>query len=206
MTMIDNSSLLKTIHYFWFGNLAQGMPSEDNIKKWFGFSPDTDAEIKEQFGDVVEQAANGELDEWRNSPQGAVVLTILFDQFPRNIFRRTERAFAYDGKALQLAKDSIAKKYDRSMHFAERLFCYMPFIHTEDESMQHKGVVLFQQLVNQASGEQYEFAQHSLKEARKHLNIIIRFGRFPHRNEVLGRVSTEEEMQFLAREDSRFGQ
>lgn len=203
---MNKAGLLKSVHYFWFGDLTKAMPSEDTVKKWFGFSPETDAEIKEQFGDMVNQAANGELDEWRNSPQGSVVLTILLDQFPRNIFRRTERAFVYDDKALQLAKESIAKNYDRSMHFAERVFCYMPFMHTEDETAQHKGVSLFQQLANQANNEQYKFAQHALKEARKHRSIIIRFGRFPHRNAVLGRVSTEEETQFLAEGDSRFGQ
>ena len=203
---MNKVQLLKSIHYFWFGDLAQEMPAEDIVKKWFGFSPTIDEEIRKEYSDAMEQAVRGGLDDWRSSAQGSVVLVILLDQFPRNLFRRTERAFAYDDKALQLAKESLEKGYDKTMHFVERVFCYMPFMHSEEEAMQHKSVALFQQLANQTSGAQYKFGQGSLKYAREHLSVISRFGRFPYRNEALGRVSNEEEIKYLAEEGSRFGQ
>ena len=202
----NDVNLLKSIHYFWFESLDDELPTEATMKKWFSVNPELDREIKRKYAAVIKRAADGELDQWRESEQGFIVLILLFDQFPRNIFRRTKRAFAYDDLALQLAKDVIEKGYDKRMHFVERLFCYMPFMHQEDETTQHRGVMLFQQLVNEASGKQYRFALQSLKFARDHLSIISRFGRFPHRNECLGRVSSEEETQFLAEKANRYGQ
>lgn len=204
--MEDKTSLLKSIHYFWFGSLDEELPAQAVIRKWFGSNPEVDKEIEQKYTSTIEQAVDGELNDWRENAQGSIVLVILFDQFPRNIFRRTERAFAYDDLAVQLAQETVEKGFDKRMHFVERIFCYLPFTHQEDEAMQHKGVALFQQLVNQASGEQYEFGVGSLKIAREHLSIISRFGRFPHRNEALGRVSNEEEIKFLANQANRYGQ
>ena len=202
----DKTSLLKSIHFFWFGTLDGDLPEGAIMKKWFRSDTELDKEIKKKYAKAIKQASQGELDEWRDSAQGSVVLTILFDQFPRNIYRRTKRAFAYDKFAIKTAQETIGKGLDKEMHFVERLFCYLPFMHQEDEAMQYRGVTLFQRLVNQASGEQYQHAVFSLKIAREHLSIINRFGRFPHRNEALGRKSSEAEVKFLSNQVNRYGQ
>ena len=203
-----NHQLLHDIHYFWFGNMANktDAPTEEQLKFWFGFSQDVDKEITEKYSDLLEAALRGDLDEWRDSPQGSLVLIIILDQFSRQIHRKTERAFAYDSKAFEIAHATVAAGYDRDMHFCEKIFCYLPYEHREDEQVQNKSVSLYRGLLDKSSREQYEVANLSLKMARDHLTIISRFGRFPHRNEVLGRRSTEEETKYLATENSRYGQ
>lgn len=199
---------LNEVHNFWFGNLGsmESCPSEDKFKFWFGFSEDVDKEIRTKYTILLEKVATGELDKWRDSAQGSLVLTIILDQFPRQIYRKTERAFAYDKHALELATKTTRAGLDSNMHFAEKMFCYLPFSHCENKNMQHKSVSLFRNLLDKSSDAQYDAAALCLKMAREHLAIIARFNRFPHRNEVLGRVSTEEEIKYLAQENSRYGQ
>lgn len=205
---MTNPQILHDIHYFWFGELGDSaaVPSEEKTQLWFGFSPQNDEEITNKYSNTLEDAAQGKLDDWKESVPGTISLIILLDQFSRQIYRKTEKAFIYDSKALKVAEDAVDNGIDKNMHFAEKIFCYLPFEHSEEEKMQRKSVALYGRLLERASEAQYQFANTCLKMAREHLVIIERFGRFPHRNEILGRESTEEEIKYLATMENRFGQ
>ncbi len=205
---MTTAQILHDIHYFWFGDLGDptAAPNEDRTKLWFGFSPQNDEEIKSKYSDLLEDATQGKLDEWKNSTQGTMALILVLDQFSRQIHRKTDKAFAYDSMALEIAQYAVANGIDKNMHFAEKVFCYLPFEHSEEEAMQRRSVSLYSQLLERTSEAQYQFAGVCLKMAREHLSIIEKFGRFPHRNEALGRESSEEEIQFLSTIENRFGQ
>ena len=181
-------------------------PSDERLKLWFGFSPETDELIRREYSTVLEAAASGELDEWKQNAQGTITLIVILDQFSRQIYRKQAKAFAYDELALELAKDAVANQLDKTMHFSEKIFCYLPFQHSEKLDAQRKSVSSYGKLLDRAGESQYEFASKSLKMAREHLAIIDKFGRFPHRNEALERETTEEELNYLATEQERFGQ
>ncbi|HSM20057.1 MAG TPA: DUF924 family protein [Hyphomicrobiales bacterium] len=155
--------------------------------KWFKKDPGFDREIKDRFGAIHEAAARGERDHWQEDAMGAMALVILLDQFPRNMFRDTPRAFATDAKALAVADQAVARGFDKALELPQRRFLYMPFMHAEDSAMQQRCIALCE-----ASDD-----KEGLKYARIHAEIIERFGRFPHRNRVLGRETTPEEQRFL---------
>lgn len=161
---------------------------EAGPEKWFTKDTAFDADIRARFLATYERGVTGELDDWQHNPEGALALTILLDQFPRNMFRNDPRAFAADARACKVASEALARGYDRQVDAALKHFFYMPFMHSEDLSDQERCVALFQQSDN----------AESLRYAEIHADIIRRFGRFPHRNEALGRVSTPEELAFLA--------
>jgi uncharacterized protein (DUF924 family) len=181
---------------FWFGN-----PSEPGFGKtrpfWFTKSDSTDEVIRNQFGNVLDSALRNELDAWASSPRGTLALIIVLDQFARNIHRNTARAFAGDSKALRLAADLVDRGEDRALQPVERWFAYMPFEHSEFLNDQHESVRLFERLARDGLPE-------PLPWAIKHLEVIERFGRFPHRNAIVGRASTTDEAEFLKTEGSRF--
>jgi uncharacterized protein (DUF924 family) len=181
---------------YWFG--APGTAERGRPRSlWFTKSVATDAEIRARFGPLVEAALHGALDHWRATPRGALALILLLDQFTRNIFRDTPRAFAGDAAALALAQQLVAAGGDRTLDEIERRFVYMPYEHAESLEMQREGVRLFEQLAN-------EGPDSALAWAQKHLEVIARFGRFPHRNEILGRASTAAEIEYLKQPGSRF--
>jgi len=155
--------------------------------KWFKKDADFDREIKSRFAVAHEAAARGALDEWQENATGAMALVILLDQFPRNMYRDTPRAFATDGKALAVARRAVAGGFDRDFELPQRRFLYMPFMHAEDPAMQQRCIDLCE-----AAGD-----GNGLKHARTHADIIQRFGRFPHRNRILGRETSPEEQRFL---------
>jgi uncharacterized protein (DUF924 family) len=155
--------------------------------KWFVANEDFDHEIRTRFLTTHEAAARGELAPWEQSPQGALALLILLDQFPRNMFRHTARAFATDANARRLAENALTLSFDRSVDEAVRPFIYLPFMHSEALADQDRCLQLFGAL---GDAEQ-------LKYAVVHREIISRFGRFPHRNLVLGRVTTPAEQRFI---------
>ncbi len=171
---------------FWFG---PGMSD-----KWFKPGDAFDREIEMRFGPLYQAAREGGYQDWRLTHKGALALVLVFDQFPRNMFRGTPAAFATDDKALQLAGEAIAKGFDREMNDDERLFLYLPYQHAEDLEVQKRGLELFAQL---GRPENLDYMQ-------RHHDIIARFGRFPHRNAILGRPSTPEELEFLNRPGSSF--
>jgi len=172
---------------FWFG--AEGSPEYGTYRDiWFrAATPAFDQEIRDKFLACHEAAASDALDHWMDSWQGALALLVLLDQFPRNMFRNTARAFATDPKALAVAKHCVAKGFDQQAPEAMRIFFYLPYEHCEDIRDQERGVALFTALGG----------ADSTKAANEHYETIKRFGRFPHRNGVLGRTSTADEIEYL---------
>jgi uncharacterized protein (DUF924 family) len=182
---------------YWFGapgSAEHGRPRE----LWFRKSDVTDREIRSRFGAAVEAALRGELAHWADGEaRRALALVVLLDQFTRNSFRDTARAFAGDAQALVVAKALVADGRDRQLIPVERGVVYLPFEHSENLADQHESLRLFGQLAEAGLPD-------LLVWARKHYDIIVRFGRYPHRNELLGRTSTAEEIEFLKQPGSRF--
>jgi uncharacterized protein (DUF924 family) len=157
-------------------------------EKWFGKAPDFDAEIAARFGEAAERAAAGAFDHWTQTRDGTLALILILDQFRRNILRGTPGAFAADAKALAIARAAVARGLDRELPREQRKWIYLPFEHAEDLEVQQQSVALFEA---NAIAEDLEWALD-------HLDIIACFGRFPHRNAILGRTSTPDEEEFLA--------
>jgi len=181
---------------FWFAEDEDDPAGPRAV--WFEKDPEFDGEIRRRFMDEYERAAAGELDHWLEQPRSSLALMLLLDQFPRNLFRGDSRAFATDGKALAAARLAVERGFDRELPKLWRWFIYLPFEHSEELADQRRSVELFR-----ASGEDPESA-YATDYAVKHLEIIERFGRFPHRNKTLGRKSTPEEEEFLTHPGSSF--
>lgn len=186
---------IEDILQFWFGELNQdGMSSPACEKRWFTGGADFDREINQQFGALVDQAVQGNLDHWADADQGLIALVLLLDQFTRNIYRDTPQAFAGDPIALELSRQTVAAGRDVALPRIHRVFLYIPYEHSEDLGAQNEGVALFDRLLA-------EFADPRISSYRDyavaHRNIIDRFGRFPHRNASLGRDSSAEELEHL---------
>ena len=171
---------------FWFDETVKPL--------WFKKKEEFDRQIQQRFEPMYLAAKQGELDHWRNVPQSALALIILLDQFPRNMYRQTPQAFATDDKAVEITKQAIARSDRQSLTKEQAAFLYMPLMHSESKSDQALCVELFTKLGK----------EDNLKFARKHQEIIERFDRFPHRNEILGRESTKAEQEFLAQPGSSF--
>ncbi|WP_218044990.1 DUF924 family protein [Kiloniella spongiae] len=172
---------------FW---LAEGMD-----RKWFFKDPAFDREVAEKLGSLYEQASAGELDHWADTAKGSLALCILLDQAPRNLFRNDSKTFSTDKKALEIAQKTVSKGWHKTLSQRERNFIFLPFEHSEDLAMQEKSLALYQDMDENPDWLTY---------AQKHEVIIRRFGRFPHRNQVLGRESTPEEIEFLQQPGSSF--
>jgi uncharacterized protein (DUF924 family) len=182
---------------FWFG--APGSPEHGKARpEWFRKDPAFDDEIRRRFGDAVAIALAGGFGEWCARADGALARILVLDQFTRNIFRDTPRAFAGDARALATAEDAVARGFDRELAALERWFVYMPFEHAESVEAQRRSLELFGAL-SKAMGDDDPFVW-----ARKHAEVIFRFGRYPHRNAILGRPSTPEEEAFLREPGSSF--
>lgn len=191
---------------FWFGDgLTLGWPSDDRSALWFSGGPALDEEIRTRFGPMVERALNGELTDWENSIHDRLALIILLDQFTRNVHRGQARAFAGDVRAQRLVLQSLALDQDADLPTIGRVFLYMPLMHAESPALQDECVMKFEALSRQSPPELQQKLQGNLKAAREHAEIVHRFGRFPHRNAVLGRANTAEEESFL-QHGPRFGQ
>lgn len=185
---------------FWLGPEAQRNAPEESVRKrWFQKDAAFDEEIRMMFGDIIEHAGAGQLDAWAESPRGRLALVILLDQFTRNVYRDSPQMYAHDVHAVTMAEIGIDRGEDNRLAMAERYFLYMPLMHAEDRKRQERCVVLFEALADVAP----QFAA-ALKYARAHRDIVARFGRFPHRNELLGRTSTAEEIEFLKQPGSSF--
>ncbi len=182
---------------FWFG-AADSPEFGRNRKLWFEKSADFDALVRDRFLDVYAAAAGGKLDAWSERPLAALALVVALDQFPRNMFRGTARAFATDPQALAVARAMIASGLDDVLLPVQRAFVYLPFEHAEDLAAQREALRLFERL----SGD--PTTSGTLAWAMRHYAVIARFGRFPHRNAILGRESTPEEVAFLTRPGSSF--
>ncbi|MFI5002039.1 MAG: DUF924 family protein [Reyranellales bacterium] len=191
--MIDAPSI-RDILDFWFlplGDPGHGKPRE----VWWQSTPEFDGETVSRFGATIDLAVAGGLDAWQASPEGALALILACDQFPRNCFRRSARAFCGDGKAIETARLALARFYPAAFNETIRAFFYMPFQHSEALADQELACTLFGAL----GGED------NTKYAVEHRDIVARFGRFPHRNDVLERASTPDELDYL-KTAKRFGQ
>jgi uncharacterized protein (DUF924 family) len=159
-----------------------------------------------RFGALVERAARGELASWADGPRRRLSLILLLDQFPRNMFRGTARAFATDAQALALTLSGMQSAADAALEVVERIFFYMPLQHAESREVQEESVAAYRRLLAEAPPELHEHFASTLRSAENHRGIIERFGRFPYRNQVLGRSSTPEERDWLSAGGSRFAQ
>lgn len=173
---------------------------------WFAKSDATDAEMRARFGPLVDEALSGALDGWAGTALGRLALILLLDQFTRNLFRGTPKSFAGDAQALQLALDGMLAGHDAdpSVPTAARIFFYLPLEHAEDGPLQAQSVAAFTQLHDQAPAELRGLLAGTLDYAHKHQEVITRFGRFPHRNPILGRPSTPAEQAYLAQPGAGF--
>lgn len=192
---------------FWFGELRDGeVPPESLRKMWWTKDKDIDYYIRSNFGSDLVRAKNEELSGWESYPKGALALIILLDQFSRNIYRGTPEAFSQDKQALRIAQNGIERGFDKELHPVERTFFYMPLMHSEDLNIQIESLKLFGELERSFASrpELAGMLTGNRKYAERHCEIIERFGRYPHRNEILGRESTYEELEFLKKPGSSF--
>ncbi|WP_434457709.1 DUF924 domain-containing protein [Stutzerimonas urumqiensis] len=190
---------------WWFGQGGTaGQVSAEKQRLWFGYRAEQDAEARERFGDLVERALAGELDGWAEQPEGWLALVLLHDQLPRMIFRNTARAFSGDARAQQLVRDGLAQGGDMLLAPIQRVFIYLVLEHAEQLAAQDQSVQCFTQLRDIADRDERVIFDGFLDYAVRHRDVIARFGRFPHRNEALGRESTDAEARFLREPGSRF--
>jgi uncharacterized protein (DUF924 family) len=186
MPKVVGDIMCESVLSFWF--------EEIEPKHWFVKDPDFDALIEGRFASVHRQAQAGELYKWRVSPEGRLAEVIVLDQFSRNMFRDTPKAFACDSLALILAQEAIASKADKALSPIQRSFLYMPFMHSESRTIHEVALALFSQ----------KGLEGNLDFEIRHKEIIDRFGRYPHRNAILGRESSAEELEFLKHPGSSF--
>jgi len=187
---------------FWFGKDFEEDPYQ-NSARWFAKDKAFDAEVRANFEEDLNRAVRGELD-WKKDPLSRLAWIILLDQFSRNIYRDTPRMFAQDGLALAAVLEGIERKEDQSLHPVMRAFFYMPLMHSEDLEIQKRSVEMFQRMMEGAEKKWKRGLEMNYDYALKHYDIIARFGRFPHRNAILGRASTPEEVEFLKGPGSSF--
>jgi uncharacterized protein (DUF924 family)/uncharacterized protein YciI len=190
---------------FWFGELDRhGQADTLHSQRWFRKDPAFDAEIRTRFGELHAAVARGERDHWLATPRGRLAAVLVLDQFSRNLFRDSPQSFAQDAKAQAVTLDALARGDDRQLAAAERAFIYMPLMHAEDRALQERCLGAFSGWRDELGGPERERVQGLLSYAQQHRDIVHRFGRFPHRNRVLGRESTPEEAAFLQQPGSSF--
>ena len=183
---------------FWFGERAASAAElQRKFQRWYVANPDLDREIIERFASDVERALAGELAGWRADPRASLAIILLLDQFARTVFRGQGRAFAGDAVAQELALEIFDRGLDRAFSLEERLFLIMPLLHAEDPGLQERVAQLCHALVAEAPAELRSIFGMAVEQSDKYGEIIARFGRFPFRNEALGRASTEAELEFL---------
>lgn len=183
---------------YWFGDIGYAdLPSSDRTNLWFGESEKLKENLVRMFGNEYQQAVAGELDHWAESPRGRLALIILLDQFSRYIYRNSPKAFEHDSRARKLCEEGLHDEIDHTLTLIERVFFYMPLVHAENSDIQEKSIRLFQQLVSLSMAETTQVYQLFLAYAYAHYRVIKEFGRFPQRNQILGRESTNEEIAFL---------
>jgi uncharacterized protein (DUF924 family) len=198
---------------FWFGKLPLSPAAlEERMDFWFGGDSsahviaERDAEIRLRFGPLLARAAQGEIDSWSASPRRLLALILIFDQFSRNAYRGTARAYAYDHRALGLALSGMQLGADAALDAVERIFFYMPLQHAESREVQDESIAAFRRLLAEAPAQLRPVLESTLAFAQRHHDIVQRFGRFPHRNAVLGRDSTREERAYLQSGVDNFAQ
>jgi len=207
--MNSSDRIIEIIH-FWFEGIGDGTIIDNKItpfSKWFTKNPQFDHLIQKRFEVDLKNAAEGNYTAWEQSMRGRLALILLFDQFSRNMYRNTPSMFAYDDRALALSLKSIQEKKDKDLLLIQRVFLYMPLQHAEDLSVQKLSLRCFQRLLDDSrtvNPTNAAYFKYNYTYAQKYFEIIERFGRFPHRNAILNRSSTQEEMIFLKQPGSSF--
>ena len=202
----------RSVREFWLGRAPLSAAGLNNrMRFWFGAEDSElgrrrDEHIRARFGALLERAAAGALAGWADGPRRRLSLIIVLDQFPRNLFRGSTRAFAYDSQALALTLSGMQSAADAALQPVERLFFYMPLQHAENREVQEESVAAYRRLLREAPQELREPFAGAVRSAENHHAIVERFGRFPYRNRVLGRPSTPEETEWLKEGGERFGQ
>ena len=207
-TITDEDQLrIDAVLSFWFMEEQLSAPQIDKrMDVWFGEDEVFDLECKKEFTDDVAAASAGKLDHWAHRPTGRLALILLLDQFRRNIYRNTAGAFEKDNAALKLCVEGAMQKKDQGLTPIQKAFFYMPLQHAESRKVQAKSVDLFQRLAAAVSPTYRETFETIAQFAELHRDIIEQFGRFPHRNALLGRQNTPEEAEYLAADSPSFGQ
>lgn len=207
-TITDEDQLrINDVLSFWFKEQELSAPQIDRrMDIWFGEDPVFDHEIEKEFADDVDAASEGKLNHWAADPEGRLALIIMIDQFRRNIFRGSADAFSKDKLALKLCVEGAMEKTDQSLTPIQRVFFYMPLQHAESPKVQEKSLALYNRLAEAVSPTLRETFLTVAQFAELHKDIIDRYGRFPHRNALLGRENTAEEAEYLASDSPDFGQ
>ena len=183
---------------FWFGPLdVHGLSSKKTATRWWKKSAEFDEEIEQRFRATYDDLVEGQLDGWLRTSTGTLAYVLVLDQFSRNLYRGDPRAWAQDERALRVAEHAIDDRVDQALVGHPRAFLYMPFMHAEDIEKQDRCVALFSKLLEGSVGASRSRLAPQLEYAAAHRGVIARFGRFPHRNEILGRRSTQAEEAFL---------
>lgn len=197
--------MIEKVLAFWLGELdADGLAPAALAERWWRKDPDFDALIRARFGALHAAVAAGRHEDWLASPRGRLAQIIVLDQLSRNLFRDTARMFAWDERALTLAHDGLARHDPAQLATDERVFLYMPLMHSESLADQERCVALFESLAAGLTGHARARIDRNLDFARRHRDIVARFGRFPHRNALLARTSSEAEKAFLEQPGSSF--
>lgn len=207
-TITDEDQIrIEAVLAFWFREQALSAPQIDHrMDIWFGEDPVFDHEIEREFKNDVEAASDGRLMHWANTPRGRLALILLLDQFRRNIYRGTAKAFSHDKAALKLCVEGAMDKKDSGLSPIEKVFFYMPLQHSESKKVQAKSVALYTRLAEAVTPTYRETFETIAQFAELHADIVETFGRFPHRNALLSRENTPEEAEYLAGDAADFGQ
>ena len=202
-----SAEIIASIVGFWLGPSLEG-PDAAAARRdwWYRGGGAVDEEIRSRFGALVSEACrNGRMD-WPHTPNAALAHILLLDQFTRNLYRNTRDAYRGDSAAFGIVKHAIARGLDRDLHAVARIWLYHPFHHAEQIEDQDRGIALLEAVMLETPAAWRPYVQRSIQGWTRHRDIVARFGRFPHRNAVLGRQSTEEEVAFLAAGAESFGQ
>ena len=203
-------SRIDEIHEFWFQGITDQTSIKNNqmpFKMWFMKDEALDRRIKNDFEADLLAAFEGRRSDWEKNLRGRLILILLFDQFSRNMYRGSERMFAFDARAVELSLAAIESSREGDLTLIERVFLYMPLQHSEDFRLQKLSITQFQSLIDESKRRNpanTPYYQYTFDYARRHYEIIKRFGRFPHRNVLLNRTSSQEEAAFLEKPGARF--
>lgn len=202
-----STKTIDEITTFWLGPaLDSPQAAADRRDWWYKGGKPVDDEIRARFGPLVARACEGELSDWPETSNGAFAMILLLDQFTRNLYRGTPDAYLGDARAFEIVKQTIASKLDLALHPVARIWLYHPYHHAESVADQDKGLALLNDILESAPELWHAYIQRSIKGWTRHRNIVARFGRFPHRNRVLDRTSTPEEITFMEEDGETFGQ
>lgn len=203
---MKNKENYEVILEYWFGDISNGLSPPEKNTLWYQSSEQTDTFIIKHFADIHCKASKGELDAWQQSSRSNLALIIILDQFSRNMFRGSQQAFAYDGRALDVCLQGLGNGLDKNLALIEKLFYYHPLMHAESIRCQEQCVHLLYGLLDGCNDQNRGKVENAIKFANEHRDIIAKFGRFPYRNAVLGRESSMAEIDYLNSGGKRFGQ